>query len=144
MANSRTVYCYFWIKVVDAAGQMKDDAAALSGTSKAASASLATVDSPVTIWAMPQLSLATVDSPVTIWSAPADNLTTVTINAVENAAVAKDPTKTELTTSCITLNQSYDSEDKARKWIDSDKGKAWRGNASICVLHRIAVKFDTK
>lgn len=144
MANPRTVYCYFWIKVVDSAGQVKDDAAALAGDQPASSAKIATVESPVTIWSVPKLSLSTVESPVTIWSMPTDSSSEIVISAVENSAVLRDSSKTEMTTSCVTLNQRYDSEEKARKWIDSEQGKAWRGNASICVLHRIAVKFEGK
>jgi len=144
MANSKTVYCYFWIKVIDSAGQVKDDAAALAGDQPASNTKIATVESPVTIWSVPKLSLAAVESPVTIWSMPTDNASEIVISAVENSAVMKDSSKTEMTTACVTLNQRYDSEDKARKWIDSPEGKTWRGNASICVLHRIAVKFESK
>lgn len=127
MATSKTVYCYIWIKVTDKDGQLKDDQARLAGGGPPATHS-------VTDTVCPQ----------TVWETPTDQAVSVMIDTVPGGLFSSDPTNTTLKADYVTLNQRYNDEDKARKWIDSAEGKQWRGSAKIAVLHKIAVVLKSK
>ena len=114
MAASKVSFRYFWVKVVDQEGQIKDDARRLQGMSKPQAAPMAYMD--VIIWA----------------DAPPE----VVVDVVRDARVDKDPS---LKIDTIALGAGF-GENDARRWIESDDGKEWLGHAKSCVLHRVAVR----
>jgi hypothetical protein len=126
MAAAKTVYCYMWIKVTDKDGQLKDDQASLAG------------EGPT-----PTRSVTDTVCPTVVWETPTDQAAMVVIDTVPGGLFSSDPSNTSLKADYITLNQRFD-ETKAKKWIETDEGKKWRGNAKIAVLHKIAIVLKSK
>lgn len=157
MALKKQTFCYFWIKVIDAETQIKDDAAQLASASRAPASGGTVIVDPVTanmgttvvvdpVTAHITGATVVVDpvtsndfTPVTQWTESTDGSATITIDTVPRGYVAADPGM-PFTTDYITLKQTF-TEETARAWIETEEGKRWRGNAKVCVLHQIVVSF---
>ena len=115
MATSEVSFRYFWVKVVDQEGQIKDDALRLATGQD------------------PRLSSQDFVHVIIF----ADTTPELTIDTVRNGSVQRDPAASSLKLETLAMGPRFSEED-ARQWIDSEGGKAWKGHAQMCALHRVA------
>jgi len=116
MANSDVAFRYFWVKVVDQDGQIKEDAQRLHRG--------------------PGLDLS---SPAFVHVIIfADKAPPITINTVQGGFVQRPGTSNPPKVDTIALGTQF-SEQDALQWIETEDGQEWKGHAQVCVLHRVAV-----